>query len=67
MKKNVGTIDRIIRLIAGIVFLLLAYSMDFTGTWGIVFIVLGIAMLVTSAISFCGFYPLFGINTCKKE
>jgi uncharacterized membrane protein len=67
MKKNVGTIDRIIRLIAGIVFLLVSYSMDFSGTLGIVFIVLGIVMLLTSAISFCGFYPLLGINTCKKD
>ena len=67
MKKNVGTIDRVIRAIVGIV-AIAAYAMGMLqGTLGIVALVVGIVMLGTAAISWCPPYTLLGINTCSTK
>jgi hypothetical protein len=63
--RNEGKMDRIWRVVAGIVFFILA-STVFTGTMSTVFYVLGVVMLVTAATGFCALYKLFGINTDKK-
>ncbi len=67
MKKNVGSADRIIRIILAIVFAILYFAKIVTGTWGIVLLVLAIIFLLTALISFCPLYVIFGINTCKKK
>lgn len=63
--KNVGKIDRIIRIILALVAVSLYYFDILTGTWGIVAIVLASIFVITSFISFCPLYAIFGINTCK--
>lgn len=67
MKKNMGTVDRILRvLIAGAIAAL--YFMHIvTGTLGIVLLVLGGVFLLTSLVSFCPLYAPFGISTCKTK
>ena len=68
MKKNMGTTDRIIRILLAIVFGALYFTGTVTGTWGIVLLIVGVVFLLTSLVSFCPLYPLLGINTvCKKE
>lgn len=67
MKKNMGNTDRIIRVIAAIVFAVLYFTGTVTGTFGIVLVVLGAVFLATSFISFCPLYTLFGMNTCGKK
>ncbi len=63
MTKNVGTIDRVIRGLAGIA-AIAAYSMGVvSGTWGIVALVVGVVLLGTAAIAWCPPYSLLGINT----
>ncbi len=63
MNKNVGTIDRAIRAIAGIA-AIAAFALDMVaGTLGIVTLVIGIALLGTSAIAWCPPYALLGINS----
>ena len=68
MKKNVGTVDRIIRIILGIV--LIGLGVYFQGSWGlvamIVLVVLGLIALITGIIGYCGLYSLFKISTIKK-
>ncbi len=59
MKKNVGTTDKIIRIIAGVV--IIGFGFYFKSWWGVI----GIIPLITGLIGFCGLYSLFGINTCK--
>ena len=62
MKKNVGNIERAIRIIVGLVLI----SLVFIGPqspWGWV----GLIPLATGAIGWCPPYALFGINTCKKS
>ena len=67
MKKNMGNTDRIIRVIAAIVFSVLYFTETVTGTLGLVLVVLGAIFLATSFISFCPLYTLVGMNTCEKK
>ena len=67
MKKNIGTTDKIIRLVLAIIFGVLYYTDTVTGTWGLVLAIIAIVFLLTSLVSFCPLYPLLGINTIKKK
>lgn len=67
MKKNMGSADRVIRLILAVVFAVLYFTNVVTGTFGIVLLVLGAVFLLTSFVSFCPLYLPFGIKTCKTE
>ncbi len=65
MKKNVGTIDRALRTVAGII-AIAAYAMGMlTGTLGIVALVAGVVLLGTAAMGWCPPYAIFGISSCK--
>lgn len=67
MKPNMGTADRIIRVLLAAVFAYLYFSGTITGTWGLVLVILGAVFVLTSVISFCPLYPLVGVNTCPKK
>ncbi|MEI7628149.1 MAG: DUF2892 domain-containing protein [Bacteroidota bacterium] len=67
MKKNMGTIDKTIRLIVAIVFAILYFTNVVTGTLGLVLVVLGAVFVLTSLVSFCPLYLPFGISTCKTK
>ncbi len=67
MKKNMGSADRIIRIIAAVVMAILYFSGTVTGTLGIVLLVLAAVFLLTSFVSFCPLYAPFGISTCKVK
>ncbi len=58
---NVGGIDRVLRIVAGLAILSLVFIGPQT-PWGW----LGMIPLLTGAIGFCPAYPLLGMNTCKK-
>jgi uncharacterized membrane protein len=65
MKKNMGSVDRIIRLIIAAVLVFLFYNGTLTGTIGIVAVVIAIVFALTSLLSFCPLYTLIGVNTCS--
>ncbi|WP_028664792.1 YgaP family membrane protein [Runella zeae] len=67
MKANMGGIDRGIRLIVAAIAVILYFTGTLTGTLGI--IALGVAgvFTLTSIISFCPLYALFGLNTCPVK
>ncbi len=67
MKKNMGTADRIIRLILAIVMGGLYFSGVIPGTLGIVLVALAVIFALTSFISFCPIYAPFGISTCALK
>lgn len=61
MKKNVGTIDRIARVLIGLGLL----SIIFIGPktmWGLI----GLIPLGTALIGFCPLYPIIGVSTCSS-
>jgi len=66
MKNNMGSIDKAIRSIAAIIVAILYFTNVITGTLGIVLLVFAVIFVITSFISFCPLYTLFGINTCKR-
>jgi hypothetical protein len=66
MKKNMGTADRIIRLIIAVIIAILYFANTITGTLGIVLMVLAAVFVLTSLLGFCPLYFLFGISTKKK-
>lgn len=65
MKKNMSSADRVIRVILAAVFAVLYFTGTVTGTLGLVLVVLGGVFVLTSLISFCPLYNIFGISTCK--
>ncbi len=67
MKQNMGSADKGLRLLAAVVIAILLLTKVVTGTLAIILLVFAVVFLITSLISFCPLYPLFGINTCKKK
>ncbi|HEY9083113.1 MAG TPA: DUF2892 domain-containing protein [Vicingaceae bacterium] len=67
MKKNMGTADKIIRIIIAAIIVTLYFTEMITGTVAIVLLVLSGIFVLTSFISFCPLYTLFGIKTCPKK
>jgi hypothetical protein len=62
MKLNVGTIDRILRIVAGLALIALAAT-NTVGVWGYI----GIVPLLTGIFKFCPAYTLLGVNTCPMN
>lgn len=58
MKYNVGNIDRLLRIVLGIIIFAVAYY--YQSLWGIV----GIIPLVSGITGFCPLYGAFGLSTC---
>lgn len=67
MKANMGLLDKAIRIIIAIVFSALYITKTVEGTLSIILLALGGVFLLTSVISFCPLYTIFGISTCKKK
>jgi uncharacterized membrane protein YGL010W len=67
MKKNMGTIDKVIRILIAVVIAILFFTHIITGILGIVLIALAAIFVLTSLISFCPLYLPFGLSTAKKK
>ncbi|MBN1790405.1 MAG: DUF2892 domain-containing protein [Bacteroidales bacterium] len=67
MKKNMGSTDKTIRLLAALVIVILAFAKVITGVWAVVLLVLAAVFVITSLVSFCPLYLPFGMNTGKKK
>lgn len=61
MKANIGTIDRSLRIIAGLLLIGLSLS-GVIGAWGWI----GLVPLATGIFRFCPVYTLLGIKTCNR-
>jgi len=64
MKRNVGLIDRVIRVVAGLAILSLLYFLD--GSLRFVGLI-GIIPLATGLIGYCHLYSILGISTCSRK
>ena len=64
--KNMGIADRIIRILAAIIFAYLYFSGTVTGVLGILLLAFGIIFVITSFVSFCPLYTPFKFSS-KKE
>lgn len=67
MKKNMGTADKIVRVILAAVIAVLYFTKVIPGTLGIILLILAIVFLLTSLVSFCPLYAPFKISTLKEK
>jgi len=67
MKKNMGSIDKAIRLLVAALIVVLVVTKVITGTLAIVLIILGAVFVLTSIVSVCPMYIPFGIRTLKNK
>jgi hypothetical protein len=67
MKKNMGSADKLIRLMVAAIIVVLYFMGILTGTLGIVFLVIAAVFAVTSFVSFCPLYVPFGFSTAPKQ
>ncbi len=67
MKSNLGSIDKVIRILIAVACSILYFTGTVTGTLAYVLLAVGAILLLTALINFCPMYRLFGISTCKVK
>jgi hypothetical protein len=66
MKKNVGLVDTIIRILIAVAVVILYFINVINGMFAIILLILAGVFIITGFLSFCPLYLPFGINTRKK-
>ena len=66
MKNNMGTLDKVVRIVIALVIAGLYFAEKISGTTAIILLSLAIIFIITSFLSFCPLYLPFGISTRKK-
>ena len=67
MKKNVGSIDRTIRIVVALVISGLVFANVLSGTLGIVLLGISLALVASSFMSFCPLYSILGLSSCPVK
>ena len=67
MKKNMGALDKIIRISVAIIAALLVYFEVVQETLAYILMAVAVIFVLTSLVSFCPIYGIFGLNTCKVK
>ncbi|MCZ7401990.1 MAG: DUF2892 domain-containing protein [Candidatus Methanoperedens sp.] len=70
MEKNAGTVDRVVRVVIGIILLYAVATHMVQGILMYVAAILGLMMLITAALAYCPLYPAMKVNTactCKEK
>ena len=67
LNKNMGSIDKVVRILAAIIFVYLYFSGTVTGVLGIILLAFAVIFILTSLISFCPLYLPFKFSTVKKK
>lgn len=67
MKNNMGKADRMIRVLIAIAVLILFWQDVISGVLAYVLIAISVIFLLTSLVSFCPLYTIFGIKTCRTK
>lgn len=67
MKKNMGSLDKTIRLAIALLIAVLYFTQVISGTLALVLGAVALIFVLTSLVSFCPLYLPFGIKTCRKK
>ena len=67
MKKNMGSVDIVTRLVLAAIFLVMYFTQDLPGAEGIIMLILSITFVLTSIFNFCPLYTILGFNTCAVK
>ena len=69
MNRNIGSADRIIRIVVGLALILAPYATTLSvydsGATRLVSAIIGAVLVVTALVRFCPLYRLIGVKTCK--
>jgi len=66
MKKNVGTIDKVIRIVFAMAVIALFLTNVITGVLGIVLLAVSAILVITSMVGVCPLYIVMGLNSAEK-
>jgi len=66
-EKNVGMIDRVVRIILGIVLLIVFLMNMVAAPWSYIVALIGLIALVTGAVGTCALYSILGMDTLPKK
>ncbi len=66
-EKNVGMIDRVIRIIFGIILIYLFVGNMVVAPWSYLVALIGLILLVTGIVGTCALYSILGMNTLGKK
>jgi hypothetical protein len=67
MKKNLGSSDKIIRIVLAVIIAVLYFTNQITGMAALVLGIFAVVFLLTSLVSFCPLYAPFKLSTIKKS
>ena len=67
MKKNLGNLDRIIRIAIALVIAFMIFGTSLSGGWGIFLSAVGGLFFLTGVAGDCPIYWMLGINTCQVK
>ncbi|MBX2875689.1 MAG: DUF2892 domain-containing protein [Saprospiraceae bacterium] len=67
MKKNMGSTDQIIRVLIAVVVAALFFTNVISGVLGIVLLAVAGIFVLTSVVSFCPIYAVFGMSSCPVD
>lgn len=67
MKKNMGSMDKMVRIAVAFVIAVLYFTHQISGVAAIILLILAGIFMLTSFVSFCPLYLPFGISTRKKQ
>ncbi|PWN07857.1 YgaP family membrane protein [Rhodohalobacter mucosus] len=67
MKKNMGNLDRTLRVMVAIVIAILYFTGTISGTLAIILGVVSVAFILTSMVGTCPVYLPFGLSTVKND
>ncbi len=67
MKKNMGSVDKVVRLLLAAIFILLFVFNAVPVVFGYILLALAAIFILTSLVNFCPLYAIFGIKTCKTK
>jgi hypothetical protein len=66
MVKNVGTVDKVIRIVLGIVLIGLIFVLQVPIKWGgLIMAVVGVVLIITALMNFCPIFRIFGMSSRK--
>lgn len=67
MTRNMGTVDKVIRIVLGALFIALWLMGMTKGALAVILGLVGVVFILTSVVSFCPLYALFGFRTCPIQ
>ena len=67
MRTNVGTTDRLVRIVAAAIAVVIAFAVGVGSTGGIILVILGVVLAATGLIRFCPIYRILGFSTAPTR